>query len=179
MQNIVEQIRLDGRKTLEAVYHDHRDEFMQWARRHHQCQEEESLEIFQDTVVTLYENIMQGKLTELTSSLKTYLCAIGKHKIMELRRYGQKFQPADGLDFQDEANLSISEDLLNTTRESISRLDNPCRDLLLDFYYHGSTMQQLASTYGYKNEDTAKSQKYRCLQSLRKIFNEIRISNEA
>ena len=179
MQNIVELIRLDGRKALESIYKDHRGEFIQWARHQYQCQEEESREVFQQAVVTLYENIVQGKLVELTSSLKTYLFAIGKNKILELRRYQHRQQSTDGMDIADEIESQLPDDLLETARQSVSLLPDPCKSILLDFYYHGKSMQQLALAYGYKNEDTVKSQKYRCLQSLRKIFYQRNLKSEA
>lgn len=179
MYNVIEQVRLKGRQALESVYHDHRDAFVHWARHQYRCNEEEAREIFQQTVVIFYENVMQGKLITVTSSLKTYLFSIGKNKIMELKRYQGKHVSTEGEDFVDHADSGFEYHLEQLAEKSIGQLPEPCRSLLIDFYYHRKTMQQLAERYGYKNEDTAKSQKYRCLLSLRKIFNEIKVKSEA
>ena len=179
MQNVIEQVRSKGHKALESVYHELHDEFVQWARHHYQCNQDEACEIFQQTVVIFYENVMQGKLITLTSSLKTYLFSIGKNKIMELKRYQEKHISTEGKDFVDHMDSGIEYDLEQLAEKSIGQLPEPCRSLLIDFYYHRKTMQQLAERYGYKNEDTVKNQKYRCLLSLRKIFNEIKIKSEA
>jgi RNA polymerase sigma factor (sigma-70 family) len=179
VQNVIEELRLNGRKALEGVYHDHRDEFVQWASHQYRCSNDEAREIFQQAVIALFENVMTGKLKSLTSSLKTYLFSIGKNKIMELKRYNDKFVKKEALDIQQDDEPVYDELMLIAARESVQQMGEPCRGLLINFYYNGKTMTQLAFEYGYKNEDTAKSQKYRCLQGLRKIFQQRRKRAEA
>jgi RNA polymerase sigma-70 factor (ECF subfamily) len=179
VQCIIEELRLNGHRALEVVYHDHRDEFVQWASHHYRCSNDEAREIFQQTVIVLFENVMTGKLKSLTSSLKTYLFSIGKNKIMELKRYNDKFVQREEIDIRKDDEPVYDEYLLMAAKESVQQMGQPCRGLLIDFYYNGKTMTQLALEYGYKNEDTAKSQKYRCLQVLRKIFQQRRKNIEA
>lgn len=174
MQSVIEELRQGGHRALESVYRDNRREFIQWASRQYHCNEDDALEIFQQTVIVFYENVMQGKLVTLTSSLKTYLFSIGKNKIMELKRYQEKRVSTEGMDFHQEAISTVEEQLINVATKSINGLKEPCRGMLIDFYYHSKTMQQLAAAYGYKNEDTAKTQKHRCMESLRKIFHEFK-----
>jgi RNA polymerase sigma factor (sigma-70 family) len=178
VQSLIEQIRTEGNRPLESVYHDHRTEFIQWARHQYRIDEDDAIEIFQQTVIALYENITQGKLMELTSSLKTYLFSIGKNKIMELKRYQERQVKADGLDLP-ESETPDQDHLHQAVKKSLDQLGEPCRSLLIDFYYNGTSMLKLAEIYGYRNEDTAKSQKYRCLKSLREIFNGMKVTHEA
>ena len=176
MEQILEKIRLEGHITLKEIYLVHRDEFVQWARHQFQCDEEEALDVFQETVIALYENVMRGKLTELTSSLKTYLFAIGKNKLLELKRYKSRFDLSAIPDVPDEEPQVPDENMMAAVRGSIELLSSPCRKLLVDYYYHNRTLQEMMTLHGYKNTDTVKSQKYRCLQKLRKIFESLKVS---
>jgi len=53
---------------------------------------------------------------------------------------------------------------------ALEQLGEPCRSLLKAFYHHDKSMQQIAAEFGYTNPDNAKTQKYKCLSRLRKLF---------
>ena len=59
---------------------------------------------------------------------------------------------------------------LNT---ALDALGNPCSDLLKDYYLHNYSMDKIAEKWNYTNTDTAKTQKYKCLQRLRKLFKDV------
>ncbi len=52
---------------------------------------------------------------------------------------------------------------LYTTKE-------PCKTLLEAFYINKKNMQEIAATFGYTNAENAKTQKYKCLVRLKKLF---------
>jgi len=49
-------------------------------------------------------------------------------------------------------------------------LGEPCKTIIEDFYIHNRSMQQICENFGYTNSDNAKTQKYKCLQRLKKLF---------
>ena len=53
---------------------------------------------------------------------------------------------------------------------SLIDLGEPCSELIKDFYINKLSMEQIAEKFGYTNADNAKTQKYKCLQRLKKIF---------
>ncbi|MGC4056821.1 MAG: hypothetical protein QM743_01705 [Chitinophagaceae bacterium] len=53
---------------------------------------------------------------------------------------------------------------------AMEELGEPCRSLLKAFYEEGRSMQEIAGAFGYTNPDNAKTQKYKCLNRLKKIF---------
>jgi DNA-directed RNA polymerase specialized sigma24 family protein len=53
---------------------------------------------------------------------------------------------------------------------ALDALGEPCRSLLRAFYHHDKSMQEIAAEFGYTNPDNAKTQKYKCLMRLKKIF---------
>ena len=65
--------------------------------------------------------------------------------------------------------------LINLASLSLDRIGEPCKSLLQEFYYHGSSMAIIVQKLGYKNEDAAKSQKYKCLVRLRAIFKDLQV----
>ena len=67
--------------------------FISWLTNKFNCSEDEARDVYQFAVMTLYDNIKNEKLLELNSSVKTYLFAIGKHKILEQKKASIKFVP--------------------------------------------------------------------------------------
>ena len=55
-------------------------------------------------------------------------------------------------------------------QKAISGLGEPCKSLLEAFYIRKRNMQEIATDFGYTNAENAKTQKYKCLIRLKKIF---------
>jgi len=175
MPSFLDLLKTDRTKALTDVYKQHRSEFIGWACKTFGCTPDEAKDVYQNAIIILYENSVNGKLTELNSSVKTYLFAIGKNKLKELaRQKNQKenFSLAAEPEWED-AVEEIPEEYLQRALLSLEKLGDPCQSLLKDFFYHKYTMAQLTKKYGYKNEDTTKNQKYKCLMRLRKIYNDL------
>ncbi|OFY07502.1 MAG: hypothetical protein A2W93_06370 [Bacteroidetes bacterium GWF2_43_63] len=68
---------------LYAVY---RNDFIRFGCKKSGCTEEECADAFQEAVIALYENIRDKRLTEMNSSVKTYLFSIGKFKLINLQK---------------------------------------------------------------------------------------------
>src|SRR6478736_7617851 len=102
---IIQEIKNGNNTQLAEINKAYRSEFVGWASINYQCDKEEARDIYQASVIALYDNIINEKLQQLNGSVKTYLFAIGKNKIMELRRADKKFdlsQDAKNLDLVDE-----------------------------------------------------------------------------
>jgi len=61
------------------------------------------------------------------------------------------------------ADLIIMENALN-------KIGEPCKSLLEAYYLQKKSMPEIAEFFGYTNADNAKTQKYKCLVRLKKIF---------
>jgi DNA-directed RNA polymerase specialized sigma24 family protein len=62
------------------------------------------------------------------------------------------------------------EELIELSKACLLKLGDPCKQVLESYYYHRKSMQEIALWLGYKNEQTARNQKYKCLLRLREIF---------
>ena len=63
--------------------------------------------------------------------------------------------------------------LSNTSKRrmnfALSNLGEPCKTILVQYYYMKQTMQEIAAMFHYTNAENAKNQKYKCLQRLKKL----------
>jgi RNA polymerase sigma-70 factor (ECF subfamily) len=126
-------------------------------------------------IITLYDNIKSNRLNKLDSSVKTYLFAIGKNKILEQRKSSYRFVHKSDHEVLDVPEIGKWEDddyeeSLQMVEKSLHKLGEPCRTLLELYYFHNMTMEEIARRLQHKNTDTSKNVKYKCLMRLRKIF---------
>ncbi len=172
---ILEKIRNGDQKELAGIYHAYQSEFVAWLIKEHNCRREEAMDIYQVSIITLYENITNGKLQVLTSKLKTYLYSIAKHKVYEFRRNENKFDRSVGVNTIELEELSNwdaieKEQNLQIMERSLEKLGDPCKTLLELYYFHGLSMEEIREKIGYKNSATTKNLKCKCMVRLRKIF---------
>lgn len=157
---------------LAQLYSQYRKDFIQWLQATYSCDEQEAKDTYQVTILQFYENVVSGKLITLTSTLKTYLYAIGKNKYRERLRHLNRHlavQHEEGALEHEPEGPAMKEEKLLHIEGCLDQLGEPCRSLLIQFYYHGNSVAQLCHKFGYKSEGSAKSQKYKCLQRLRKL----------
>lgn len=163
----------DSEKGLIRIYDIYRGEFINWCIKAYSTNEDDAADIFQDSVIALYYNIRSGQLTELTSSLKSYLFAIGKNTALkkinkqskllindDVVRLSGQFEQIDH--FEDEDKKKVVAALLD-------KLGEPCKSILTLFYFDKFSMDAIANRLGYKNEHVVKAQKLRCFNSLKKM----------
>ncbi len=89
-----------------------------------------------------------------------------------MRRFGNQVEVL-------EDTIPVEEDLeahdkLNNQytimKTAMGKIGEPCKSLLEAFYVHQKSMQEISSFFGYTNADNAKTQKYKCLMRLKKLF---------
>ncbi|MEP1096459.1 MAG: RNA polymerase sigma factor [Cyclobacteriaceae bacterium] len=175
---ILEKIKEGDQKQLAVVYRSYQSEFIAWLVKEHNCHRDEAKDIYQVSIIALYENIISGKLTTLTSNLKTYLYSIAKHKVYEFRRKENKIDRSVGvqtIELEELTNWDAidKEKNLVLMEKSLEKLGDPCKTLLELYYFHGLSMEEIAEKIGYKNSATTKNLKCKCIVRLRKIFEEM------
>ena len=174
VSDIAEQVKREGSSALRKVYEDNRTAFLQWLMIKYKCDGELAKDIYQQAIVLFYENCLNEKITG-NSSVRTYLCGIGKNKYYEAVRSQQKESKLKAEDL--EPAMGFPEESLSKVETALQLLGEPCRSLLIQFYYHQRSIEQLAETFQYKNVGSAKNQKFKCLERLRKLVkNDVQFS---
>ena len=142
--------------------------------------EDDAKDIFQEALVVLYEKVSEGSL-ELNCQVKTYLYSVSRRLwLKQLTRKGRYSLFDTERDLIDaEPTVTVENDLtehelrdvqFDVMEESLGKLGEPCRTLLEDFYIRHLSMQEITEKFGYTNPDNAKTQKYKCLQRLKRLF---------
>ena len=143
--------------------------------RNNNGSEDGAKDSFQEGVLVLHDKIKNGDV-ELTSKLKTFLYSVCRR--MWLKRLNQKSRfGGDIKDYED--HFVVEQDLeqheekdqqFSMMNSALKDLGEPCKTIIEDFYIHNSSMQDICEKFGYTNADNAKTQKYKCLQRLKKLF---------
>jgi RNA polymerase sigma factor (sigma-70 family) len=180
---LVKLVRAGDVAGLSFVYEKYRKEFLNWIRKFSGCSTDEAQEFYQATTIILYENIMSSKVTELQSSLKTYLFGIGKNLTYQHHRKTQRMEKVKAeymieVELLAESRNAIQAELdLRVVAKCLSFIGEPCRQLLDFFYFRQKSMDEISTAMGYKNPETAKNQKYKCMERLRKMVEDERRTN--
>lgn len=162
---------------------------LDWLRNTKGMSLDDAEDLFQNAFVTLYEQLVSGKLTEMPRSLVAYFHTICQYKLKEhFRDIENQMEHEDERDVAD-----FNEDFLNevladedasqterkeaAVREVVRSLPDPCNKLLWGFYFDDLSMQELADRYNYKSADSVKVMKSRCMDRfqarMREIYNEL------
>jgi len=176
-QVVLDSIRNGEKAQLEALYKSHKQAFISWVSGKYSCTGEDAKDAFQFAIITLYENLRTNRITQLNSSIKTYLFAVGKHKILEQQKASIKFTHKLNEDITELEDISkwdndLYENSLKVMEKCLDQLGEPCKSLLQLYYYHGLSMDEIAERMEHKNRLTSKNLKYKCINRLRKLFNE-------
>lgn len=157
--------------TLDVIYLHYKSGFLAFAKRY-PIATEVALDIYHDSIIALYENIVQGKLNGLKSSIKTYLYAIGKYKIFAYLK-SPKQEELNGEEYMEQISLfeiDTAEERLKLLQRAYLQLGPKCRQMLQLFYYEGLKLEDIQREMSYESKDTVKSQKSRCLKQLKAII---------
>lgn len=142
--------------------------------------EDEAKDVYQEALIVLYEKVRSGSF-ELQCQLKTYVYSVSRRLWLKQLTHKSRFMVSDTeTPVTDSAAVGqMSDDLtdheerdrqFDLMADSLNRLGEPCRTLLEDFYIRHLSMQDITEKFGYTNADNAKTQKYKCLMRLKRLF---------
>ncbi len=170
-------------RVLTEFIQKERSKVFAFLQKNFSLQEADCEDVFQDSLLVLYDKIMEGKLTKVTANISTYFFSICKNKAFEKLRerghYVHKAQDYD-IDYLDEVKEEKLNDLLTLdpdkslieakeaiTRQIVRDLPKPCDDILWGGYFRdGYKLRTLADMLS-STEDSIKVRKHRCQEKFR------------
>lgn len=174
-----EQILLKGlgendRKSIETIYRENYTVIQSFIVKNNGYPDD-ARDIFQEAMIVLYEKVTSGTF-ELTCQIRTYLYSVCRRlwlkRLQQLQRYNPSLESVDEvvtveeeLDMHEKRNTDFI--LMET---ALNKIGEPCKSLLEAYYLQKKSMPEIAEFFGYTNADNAKTQKYKCLVRLKKIF---------
>lgn len=174
MADWIQKIKTNENEALKEIYLLCRQDCLTWLKKEFNCSQDDALDIFQISVMILYDNVITGKLQQLTSNIKTYLTGIARNKALELCRTRKNIVSDDVLNqlisyITEDDTENLGEKVLLASR-SLDELGDPCKTVLVQYYYYDKSMDDITTIMNYKNSDTTKNQKYKCLKRLQSIY---------
>lgn len=171
-QHALELIRAGDRAGLVRLYDDNRRPIVSHVTRNGGTPDEAE-DVLQESVVIVWEKVRTGDL-ELTAKLSTFTFAVARR--LWLRRLAQRRrEPSIEVNTDTLADDPIEDPPENESRieqmhRAFGRLGEPCRTLLLLYYWEQMTMAEVAAQLGFANADVAKAKKYQCKELLRRLM---------
>lgn len=134
---------------------------------------DDAKDVFQDAMFLLFKKVQDVNF-QLTSKLSTFLYGIGRNlwlkkltkKKVDLKDYAEEIK-VDELEEEDHLKLERTK----LMKQCIEKLGEPCKTIIVQFYFFKSSMQEIAELLNYTNANNAKNQKYKCFKRLQKMMN--------
>ena len=135
---------------------------------------EEALDIFQEGLIVLFKKVQKISSDSgisidgflITSCKLLWSNELRKKKV----RRNSSEDGLENLEYQDEIEERIEkENKLKTIDEILKKLGEKCKNILELFYYKNFSMEKIAKKFGYKTVQSAKVQKYKCMENARKM----------
>ncbi len=132
-------------------------------------------DVLQDALIVLWERVRAGNY-EHTAALGTFLYATARNLWLRRLARARREHPAavddDPPPSEDPSPLEelIDDEQSVAVRNALDRLGEPCRSLLVLFYWEEASMDEIARRLGLANAATAKSKKYQCKEQLKRLM---------
>ena len=160
-------------RAIDEIYSNYRIDFIEFGKKWTSNREilEEG---FQEAVITLYEKLMVREVrAEEGVAVKTFLFGIGKNKLWNLTGKAKSRRNLIDANVDEKTYVKESEvedDRKATLEMAFSQLGEKCQKVLLLFYYHRYSIEAIMHTMKYKNMNTVKAHKSRCLGQMREVM---------
>lgn len=173
VNSFILRLRNGDRRALEDIYKKYRTSFIKWITYTHKCTDDEAVDIFQYSILSFYENVLEESFEEMNDAgIKTYLYSIGKNKLLADTRRKAKISYQEELEEDDLFEVLEDENpekelRINKIKKLVSELGEPCSQILKLFYFNNLTNDEIAEVMNYKNGNTVKNLKYKCIQRIK------------
>jgi len=141
----------------------------------HGGQDADANDVFQEALLVIYNKIKDEDFT-LSASIETYLFTVAKNQWYKRFRDNKdelKLDDEDSLvesiDDTDFYTILTDSERAKTIAKLIDQLGPTCRNLLTFFYYEKMNMKEIADTLNFKDANSAKSKKAKCISKLKNI----------
>ncbi len=171
---LLEGLAKNDKAAVEAIYKDNFN-MVQSFILNNNGSTDDARDIFQEAMIVLYEKSRVANFS-LHCQLKTYIYSVCRRlwlkRLQQLNRFTGQVESLEEV-------VPVEEELENHEKlnadfmmmeQAMSKIGEPCKSLLEAYYIQKKHMQEIAEGFGYTNADNAKTQKYKCLMRLKKLF---------
>ncbi len=171
-EEIILALRKGDERVLKIVYRQHYPQIANMVVNNGGSVQE-AKDIYQETIIIFYEKLQEESF-KLSCRIGTFLYSVGKRlwlkQLQFKNRFTDEFHETGESVSIDWSEVGKQENQFEAMHQALENMGEPCRTILKDFYMHSSSMEEITEKFGYTNTDNAKTQKYKCLKRLKKIF---------
>lgn len=169
------RLRNDDKKALEEVYLENRNYVIKFFSDYRSIKTQLE-DIYQDSIIDLYQNFVTRQLKLERGNIRSYLLTIVKRKIYATLKSQGKESLLNQENEQETKYEILDTETTTKEKELLSiyykQLGQKCQQLLKLFYYRGLSVKEIKEAANYKDDNTVKSSKSRCLKQLRTMINQ-------
>lgn len=140
--------------------------------------EQDAEDIFQDVIIAFVNSVRSNKFRG-ESSIKTFLFALNRNLwLNELKKNNRKTIREEnyGKQFPESENDPSTAIEFRQTHEQLMRImteiGETCKKLLLLYYFENRSMNEIARSLNYENEQVARSKKFKCLKKMEQLVHD-------
>ena len=173
-KTLLEGLATEDKASIEQIYRDNYSMIQSFILNNNGTTDD-AADIFQETMIVLFEKSKSPDF-ELNCQLKTYIYSVSRRlwlkRLQQLQRFSrQADEVADIVPVDEDLELHEKRQQdFSIMETAMGKIGEPCKSLLEAYYIQKKQMQQIADEFGYTNADNAKTQKYKCLVRLKKLF---------
>lgn len=175
-RELLEGLANGNREAVEIIYKNNFNMVLSLIKNNNGSYDD-AKDTFQEAMVILYEKSKQSDF-QLSSQIKTFLYAVSRKLWLKKLEQRGRFYISSDVELEDENIFSTDDmDAVNQKEATfaimdtaMNKLGEPCKSLLEAYYIHKKGMNELVEMFNYTNTDNAKTQKYKCLMRLKKLF---------
>ncbi len=170
---IVKQLRSsDSKAALATLYQSF--PMIRQLIRNNGGNDADAQDIFQEALLVFYRNA-QAPDFQLTCAPSTYLYSVSRYLWKDVQKKRQREVP---LEYDVRQETCIEEDIEHHQNQEqkaarlsavFQQLGDKCQAILKAYYYQKQSMKEIAAALNYGSINSAKTQKYKCLERAKKI----------
>ncbi|PHS63304.1 MAG: hypothetical protein COB12_09780 [Flavobacterium sp.] len=163
-------------KALRIIYQINKEKVCSYIRSN-SGREEEAKDVFQETIIAFYENVLNDKFKG-DSTISTYLYSIARFKwLNQIKKNNIRMlhdtETVNTENFYKSPLATIIDDEKKAhIIEVFGSVGNQCKRLLIDSIYHNKSMKEIVEQGDYSSEQIARNKKYKCLKKLKELIAE-------
>ena len=196
-RELLKDIKANNQKKINKFYDSIDTDFVRYFKKNYGKSEDYSMDLLQDSILSMYENILSERLTpdNLTTTLYQYLLGIAIRKMQAGDRKTHELETGSLYHLAPDGNYTLDSNVLEKVMESaaddeayqkeseliefvagaVSRMGPPCHEILTYFYWDRLSCDEIANTMtNLKNADSVKTQKFKCMRKIKPIIEQYR-----
>lgn len=173
-QLLLKGLAENDKKSIETIYRQNYTMIQSFVLNNNGSADD-ARDIFQEAMVVLYEKSKSPAFL-LSAQLKTFIYSVCRRlwlkRLTQLSKFNTQVENLEDtvpVEAEIEEHEKIDNDF-TLMEHAMNKIGEPCKSLLDAYYLQKKNMLEIAGEFGYTNADNAKTQKYKCLVRLKKLF---------